>query len=105
MYSPHALSERSHKTDPDLRIPALASSVIHRSTSRILRGKVDDDRKAKHSPDAEFVLVGAGYLGVVIETSFSQKRKDLSKLAEDYILGSVANVSVVTGGIYRVPRS
>jgi hypothetical protein len=33
----------------------------------------------------------------VIETSFSQKRKDLPKLAEDYILGSIGNIGVVVG--------
>jgi hypothetical protein len=87
-------------TDLDPRIPALASSIIHRSTSRIfLHGEVDNDRKGlpKHSPDAAFTHIEADYPGIVIETSFSQKRKDLPKLAQDYILGSLANVSVVIG--------
>jgi hypothetical protein len=39
----------------------------------------------------------ADYPGIVIETSFSQKRKDLPKLAEDYILGSIGNITVVIG--------
>lgn len=39
----------------------------------------------------------ADYPGIVIQTSFSQKRKDLPKLAEDYILGSIGNITVVIG--------
>ncbi|KAH0555676.1 hypothetical protein GP486_006380 [Trichoglossum hirsutum] len=87
-------------TDIDPRIPALASSIIHRSTSRIfLPGDTVDDTKAspKRSPDAAFIHINANFPGVVIETSFSQKRKDLPKLAEDYILGSIGNIAVVIG--------
>ena len=95
MYSLHALSERSswiNSLNP--YIGALASSIIHRSTSQIfLYNQVDNDRKANRSPDAAFIHVGADFPGVVTETS----RKDLPKLTEDYILGSVANVSVVIG--------
>jgi len=34
---------------------------------------------------------------VIIEVSYSQKRKDLSKLASDYILESEASVQLVIG--------
>jgi hypothetical protein len=89
-----------NRTDLDPHIPTLASSIINRSTSRIfLCSEVDDERKGspKHDPDAAFTHVNADYPGIVIETSFSQKRKDLPTLAQDYILGSLANVSVVVG--------
>lgn len=33
----------------------------------------------------------------MIEVSYSQKRKDLSRLADDYILGSYGNIRVVVG--------
>jgi hypothetical protein len=88
------------RTDLDPQIPALASSIVNSSTSRIiLHGEVDEDRKGPphHDPDAAFTHVRAIYPSVVMETSFSQKRKDLPRLAQDYIFGSLANVSAVIG--------
>src|SRR5436305_15168289 len=41
-----------------------------------------------HDPDASFRHLRARYPGVIIEVSYSQKRKDLPRLADDYILGS-----------------
>jgi hypothetical protein len=35
--------------------------------------------------------------GVVVEVSFSQKRKDLPRLADDYILGSNGGIRIVVG--------
>jgi hypothetical protein len=37
------------------------------------------------------------YPGVVVEVSYSQKRRDLSRLADDYILGSDAEIRAVVG--------
>ena len=34
---------------------------------------------------------------MVIEVSYSQKRKDLPRLADDYILGSDGNIRLVVG--------
>ena len=51
----------------------------------------------KHSPDGSFKLVEAKHPGVVIEVSYSQKRKDLPLLADDYILGSRGSIKVVIG--------
>ncbi|KAI9861628.1 MAG: hypothetical protein M1813_005238 [Trichoglossum hirsutum] len=81
------------------RLTAISSSIINRSTSRVylLGDPTDDNEYSKRSPDASFAHLNADYPGVVIETSFSQKRKDLPRLAEDYIMGSVANISVVIG--------
>lgn len=39
----------------------------------------------------------AQYPGVIIEVSYSQKRKDLPRLADDYILGSDRDIRVVIG--------
>jgi hypothetical protein len=49
------------------------------------------------SCDAQFRHEGAQYPGVVIEVSYTQKRKDLAYIAEDYILGSNGNIRVVIG--------
>jgi hypothetical protein len=57
----------------------------------------DDPQYGKHEPDASFTHIDAKYPGVVIEISYSQKRKDLPRLADDYILGSDARIRAVVG--------
>jgi len=51
----------------------------------------------KHEPNAMFTHVGARWPGVVIEVSYSQKRKDLRDLADDYILESNGGIGLVIG--------
>ena len=50
-----------------------------------------------HDPDATFYYEDTRWPRIVIEVSYSQKRKALKDLAEDYILGSIGNISVVIG--------
>ena len=57
----------------------------------------NDSECGPHQPDAAFQHIKAQYPGVVIEVSFSQKRKDLPRLADDYILGSDRDIRVVIG--------
>lgn len=59
--------------------------------------KFTDKEYGKHDPDAQFRHSQAQFPGVVIEVSYSQKRKDLERLADDYILGSDTNIRVVIG--------
>ena len=61
---------------------------------------VDDttpDIKSKHEPDASFCHTDARYPGVIIEVAYSQKKKSLSRLAEDYLLDSDTGIQVVIG--------
>jgi hypothetical protein len=51
----------------------------------------------KHEPDAMFTHDDARWPGVVIEVSYSQKRKDLRDLADDYILESDGGIALVVG--------
>jgi hypothetical protein len=53
--------------------------------------------RSKHEPDASFWHTDARYPGIVIEVAYSQKRKRLGRLAEDYLLDSNASVQVVVG--------
>src|SRR5436305_7086969 len=46
---------------------------------------------SKHEPDASFWHDDAQYPGVIIEVAYSQKRKRLDRLAEDYLLDSDAS--------------
>jgi hypothetical protein len=54
-------------------------------------------KESKHEPDASFWHDKAHYPGVIIEIAYSQKKKRLSRLAEDYLLDSDANVRAVVG--------
>ncbi|MCJ1395237.1 hypothetical protein MMC18_008120 [Xylographa bjoerkii] len=56
-----------------------------------------DEEYSKHDPDAQFRHSKAQFPGIVIEVSYSQKRKDLERLADDYILGSNSDIRVVVG--------
>lgn len=59
--------------------------------------KFADEEYGKHDPDAQFRHSKAQFPGIVIEVSYSQKRKDLERLADDYILGSESDIRVVVG--------
>lgn len=54
-------------------------------------------RKSHRSPDTSFEHLDADYPGIIVEVSYSQKRKDLRSLAETYILDSDTSVQVVVG--------
>ncbi|KFY69202.1 hypothetical protein V496_00433 [Pseudogymnoascus sp. VKM F-4515 (FW-2607)] len=55
------------------------------------------DDYGRHDPDGSFAHTQAQFPGVVFEVSYSQKRRDLGRLADDYILGSDGNVRAVVG--------
>ncbi|KAH9204218.1 hypothetical protein DL95DRAFT_529357 [Leptodontidium sp. 2 PMI_412] len=55
------------------------------------------DEYGLHDPDGSFGHKEAQYPGVIFEVSYSQKRRDLGRLADDYILGSDGNIRVVVG--------
>jgi hypothetical protein len=52
---------------------------------------------SQHEPDISFKHKDAKWPSVVIEVSYSQKRKDLWRLADDYIIGSDGNIKAVVG--------
>ena len=57
----------------------------------------DDGEKFKHVPDIRFHHEDAAWSGVVIEVSYSQKRKSLIDLAENYLLASDGGIRVMVG--------
>jgi hypothetical protein len=57
----------------------------------------NDPDYSRHDPDASFGHLKARYPGIILEVSYTQKRKDLLRLADDYILGSTGNIRVVIG--------
>jgi len=71
-----------------------AGKIVNTASADI---KFEDFEYGIHQPDASFQHPEAQYPGVVLEVSYSQKKKDLPKLADDYILGSDADIRVVIG--------
>jgi hypothetical protein len=65
------------------------------------RGEISNNKLMipfdRHDPDLSFQHNEARYPSVIIEVSYSQKKKDLPYLADDYILGSHGNIKVVVG--------
>jgi hypothetical protein len=73
---------------------AFAQEIMNMGTSTI---EFDNHPYTTHSPDTSFQHSDAQYPGVVMEVSYSQKRKDLPHLARNYILGSKASIQVIIG--------
>ncbi|KAH8724189.1 hypothetical protein GQ44DRAFT_709277 [Phaeosphaeriaceae sp. PMI808] len=59
--------------------------------------KFEENENGPHQPDASFQHIEAQYPGVILEVSHAQKKQDLPRLADDYILGSNTNIRVVIG--------
>ncbi|PSN58641.1 hypothetical protein BS50DRAFT_580584 [Corynespora cassiicola Philippines] len=55
------------------------------------------NKQSKYEPDTSFWHDDAQYPGVIIEIAYSQKKKALDRLAEDYLLDSDASVKAVIG--------
>jgi hypothetical protein len=53
--------------------------------------------KSKYEPDASFCHIDAKYPGAIFEVAYSQQKKLLARLAEDYLLDSDASVQIVVG--------
>jgi hypothetical protein len=72
---------------------------VHLIGSPGLRLQDDNNGQAIiiRSPDIAFRHDDAHWPGVIIEVSYPQKRKDLPRLADDYILRTDGNVRVVIG--------
>ncbi|CZT48682.1 uncharacterized protein RSE6_09421 [Rhynchosporium secalis] len=57
----------------------------------------ENGKKFKHEPDIRFHHEDAAWPGVIIEVSYSQKRKSLIDLAENYLLASDGGIRVMVG--------
>lgn len=60
-------------------------------------GSIAEETYIRREPDASFAHESAKYPGVIIEVSYSQKRRSVPHLAEDYILESNGNIRFVVG--------
>lgn len=64
----------------------LEMDSVNSTTSTVLR-----------SPDGSFRHINEQYPSIVLEVSYSQQRKDLAKIADDYVIGSGGDIAVVVG--------
>ncbi|KAK5012936.1 hypothetical protein LTR16_001959 [Cryomyces antarcticus] len=80
------------------RAAQFARDVRDVRSSRIFLAS-DESRssRSKREPDASFRHIDAEFPGVVVEVSYSQKREDLARLADDYLLGSDGSTRVLIG--------
>ncbi|KAF2118101.1 hypothetical protein BDV96DRAFT_569234 [Lophiotrema nucula] len=98
------------KQDIDAQLKSLATSttleesVTHFAQRVCNLGSADikfpndtSQKPPQNSPDGTYYYRDAKWPGVILEVSYSEKRKDLEKLADRYILLSKANVRVVVG--------
>ena len=75
-----------------------AREIEHFATSRILIPEDGPDGKQTYSrrePDASFGHRQAHYPGVIVEVCYSQKRRRVSHLADEYILNTEGSVNAV----------
>jgi hypothetical protein len=85
------LDEIAHSGSPG----AVFAGNIENSASAEIVFK--ESEYGSHQPDASFQHFEAQYPGVILELSYSQNKKDLSRLAHEYILGSDRDIGVVIG--------
>ncbi|KID74890.1 uncharacterized protein G6M90_00g107630 [Metarhizium brunneum] len=80
-------------------IGTLAANIISGGSSRIRlsEGVPESSSVIERRPDAQFQHTGAVYPGVVLEVSYTQDGKNVSKIAQDYILYSNGDVKAVIG--------
>ena len=79
-------------------VSEFARQIEHFSTSRIILPVDTEDGEVMYSrrePDASFGHPKARYPGVVIEICYSQKRRDVVRLADDYILNTDGSIKAV----------
>lgn len=81
------------------RTAEFARSVKALRSSRFFYGPTGSlpSLRSKHCPDASFRHKDAEYPGVVVEVSYSQKRRALRRLAYDYLIESDGSAQVVVG--------
>jgi hypothetical protein len=70
---------------------------VNNDNSPRLEYEVSKEEISKHQPDASFRHSNAMWPGVILEVSYSQKRRDLPKLAHTYIVNSDGSTRAVVG--------
>ena len=90
-------SQLRSATREDDDVVAILDSVRSEASSDIRLYGYRSIKKGylQRSPDASLAHVDSQYPSVIIETAYAQRRKDLVRLADEYICGSDGNISVI----------
>ena len=84
---------------------------IHNLVKNIQRGRsttvklFEGTRRYQQVPDSQFWHEDARYPNVVLEVSYSQKSKNLPRIADNYIVDSAGSIGVVIGLDIEYKRS
>lgn len=83
----------------DTNIIAIFNLVRLESSSNVYlyKYKAIDERYFNHLSDAFFTYISSQYSFVVIETLYSQRQKELTRLADEYISGFNENIAMILG--------
>ena len=79
------------------RIVPTGSTTLQWKSPKVRSGTQELGKTIRHDPDMSYKHLDAQYPGVIIEVSYSQKQKDLLRLADDYILESDSSIKLVIG--------
>ncbi|KAA6408690.1 MAG: hypothetical protein FRX48_07772 [Lasallia pustulata] len=74
--------------------PRFAQDIEYGASATIDSSKAGYGR---HDPDGQFQHFDTNLPGVVVEVAYSQKKRDLWRLADDYILGLDGSIPLVVG--------
>jgi hypothetical protein len=92
------LRQLRHIQQIDGPVADFAKEVEHFATSRILIPEDSGDGRQTYSrrePDASFGHRQAHYPGVIVEVCYSQKKRRVAHLADEYILNTDGSVNTV----------
>ncbi|KAI9695105.1 MAG: hypothetical protein M1820_008909 [Bogoriella megaspora] len=82
--------ESGRKAQFAQKVETARSTIVRLATS-------DPSINSEYQPDASFWHSNARYPGVIIEVAYSQKKKRLGRLAENYLLDSNTSIRAVVG--------
>ena len=93
------LSQLQKYASEDPEAAVVINQITSRATSWIILWDEEPvkGQYSKKNPDVSFKHTDCQYPCVVIETSYSQNRKDVVRLADDYMYGSDGNIKIVLG--------
>jgi hypothetical protein len=95
----HQIDGAATKHSPNTPLGRLIRMIEYAGSTDVVQQPNNGEKPSCHwrSPDASFRCLGSLYPGVIIETSYSQRVKNLRRVADDYVMMSDGNVKMVLG--------
>src|SRR3954447_22605202 len=95
----HQIENAAAKHSPKAPLGQLIRTIERSGSTDVLEQPHNDGKPSRHrrSPDASFRYLGSQYPGIIIETSYTQRVKNLRHVADDYVIMSDGNIKMVVG--------